>query len=79
MLYNVFYNCYFHKHLVRFVPRWIRTEDAKIPRIFRTNESKPNPEASSVKKQVQARTVDCSEWKSNEKSSNKTQLPELSS
>jgi hypothetical protein len=52
MLYNVFYNCYFHKHLVRFVPRWIRTEDAKIPRFLRTNESKPNPEASSVKKQV---------------------------
>lgn len=31
-MYVVFYNCYFHKHLKPYVPKWVITDAAELPK-----------------------------------------------
>lgn len=54
-LYVVFYNCYFHKHLKRYIPKWVITDIPESPRKDTTKSTRPN----STAKYTQTATNKC--------------------
>jgi hypothetical protein len=44
-LYVVFYNCYFHKYMKRYIPKWVITDVPASPRKDTTKSTRPNSTA----------------------------------